>query len=143
MAEKTLRLLHVDDDEDDRFFVVRAARATALPIIVRNAANGHDALSMLQASGAWPDLLLLDIRMPRMSGFEFLEALKGIGGIEFPIVMYSSSDEERDIERAREMGAHAYCVKPSGLDQLVEFIKRLYHTWVRSEIPCEWPAKKG
>ena len=78
--------------------------------------------------------------MPEMSGFEVLEALKGEAA-ELAVVMYSSSEHERDIERARELGAHAYCVKPPGLEQLVEFIKVLYHSWVRAEKPCQWPAQ--
>jgi CheY-like chemotaxis protein len=140
MSVKTLHLLHVDDDENDRFFVARAVRAAALPIEVKNAPGGHEALAMLRIAVILPDLLLLDIKMPEMSGFDVLKALKGTAA-EVPVVMYSSSNHESDIEKARELGAHAYCVKPSGLTQLVEFIKRLYHAWVRSETPCEWPAK--
>ena len=139
MSEKTLHLFHVDDNEDDRFFVARAVRAAALPIEVRNADGGHEALTMLRTAAIRPDMLLLDIKMPETSGFDVLEALKG-DGAELPVVMYSSSNHESDIERARELGAHAYCVKPSGQTQLVEFIQRLYHSWVRSEKPCEWPA---
>ena len=138
MSEKTLRLFHVDDDENDRFFVARAVRATALPIEMRNAAGGHEALAMLRAAAILPDLLL-DVKMPEMSGFDVLEALKREAA-GLAVVMYSSSEHESDIERARELGAHAYCVKPPAFGQLVEFIKRLYHSWVRSERPCEWPA---
>ena len=142
MSEKTLRLFHVDDNEDDRFFVARAVRVAALPIDVRNAAGGEEALAMLRTAGVWPDMLLLDIKMPEMSGFDVLEALKR-EGVVMLVVMYSSSSQELDIERARELGAHAYCVKPPGLEQLVEFIKGLYQSWVRAEKPCEWPAKAG
>ena len=140
MNEKTLHLFHVDDDEDDRFFLARAVRASALPIIVSNAESGAEALGRLRASASLPDMLLLDIRMPQMSGFEFLEALNGANGKTVPVVMYSNSDQPTDVERARELGAHAFCVKPAGLGQLVEFISRLYHAWTRSELPCEWPA---
>jgi DNA-binding NarL/FixJ family response regulator len=139
MTEKTLLLFHVDDDENDRFFVARAVRAAALPIDVRNAACGEEALTMLRTAAILPHILLLDIKMPAMSGFEVLKAVKR-DAAQLLVVMYSSSDHEEDIERARELGAHAYCVKPPGLEQLVEFVRRLYQAWVRSEVPCEWPA---
>ena len=141
MSEKTLRLFHVDDNEDDRFFVARAVRAAALPIDMQNAAGGEEALLMIRAAAVWPDMMLLDIKMPGMSGFDVLEALETGEGVKLLVVMYSSSSHERDIERARALGAHAYCVKPQGLEQLVEFIKGLYHSWAREEKPCEWPAK--
>ena len=121
-------------------FVARAVRAAELPIEVKNAPGGPEALAMLRTAAIPPDMLLLDVKMPEMSGFDVLKELKSTGP-EVPVVMYSSSSQESDVERARELGAHAYCVKPSGLTQLVEFIKRLYHTWLRSEKPCEWPAK--
>ena len=140
MSDKRLQLLHVDDDEDDRFFLARAVRAAAVPITITDAKSGPEALRKLQASAVSPDMLLLDIRMPQMSGFEFLEALKRIGKTSLPVVMFSNSQHQSDIERARQMGAHAYCVKPSGLDQLVDFVKRLYQAWTRAEVPCEWPA---
>ena len=140
MREKILRLFHVDDDADDRYFVARAVRAAALPIEVQNAPGGHEALAMLRSAVVRPDMLLLDIKMPEMSGFEVLKALKKTAA-EIPVVMYSSSDHDSDVEQARELGAHAYCVKPSGLTQLVEFINRLYHAWLRSEKPCEWPER--
>jgi CheY-like chemotaxis protein len=142
MIESTLRLFHIDDDEDDRFFVQRAVRAAALPILLSHAASGPEALTRLQAGEIIADLLLLDIRMPGMSGFEFIEAFKrAVAPPRPPIVVYSNSDQERDVERARELGAHAYCVKPSGLQPLVEFVTRLYHSWREGEIPCEWPQR--
>jgi CheY-like chemotaxis protein len=140
MRERTLHLLHVDDDENDRFFVVRAARGAGVPINVQNAPSGHDALAMLRSGAARADMLLLDIKMPGMSGFEFIEALQREEMATLPIVVYSTSEQESDIQRARKMGVHAYCVKPAGLGELVEFMKHLYEAWVRSEVPCEWPG---
>ena len=143
MSEETLHILHIDDDEDDRFFLMRAARATALPIVITNAESGAQALVRLRTAPKVPDMLLLDIRMPAMSGFDLLQVLKETIHAHVPVVMYSNSDQPSDVERARALGAHAYCLKPSGLQHLVQFMRRLYNAWLKRELPCEWPPKLG
>ena len=139
MSEGTLHILHIDDDDDDRFFLMRAVRATALPILVTNAQSGAEALDRLRAATALPDMLLLDIRMPAMNGFDVLERLRQTIHAHVPVIMYSNSDQPSDVERARALGAHAYCVKPSGLEHLVQFVRKLYHSWLTRELPCDWP----
>jgi len=139
-VDKPLRLLHIDDDENDRFFLQRAVKTADVPIQIEVALDGERALTWLKSAAALPDLILADIRMPRMSGLEFLEAVKKTDRRDVPVVMFSNSVYQGDIERARELGAKAYCVKPAGMAELVEFAKRLYGSWARSELPCEWPG---
>ena len=138
-VEKPLYLLHIDDDENDRFFFQRAVKTASVPIKIEVAIDGERALDWLKSTSAPPDLILADIRMPRMSGLEFLEAFKRTERRLVPVVMFSNSIYRADIDRARELGADAYCVKPAGIADLVEFVKRLYGSWTRSELPCEWP----
>jgi len=56
-----------------------------------------------------------------------------------PVMMFSTSGHQRDVEQAREMGAEAYSVKPLTFEELVHFVKRLYSVWARGEIGGEWP----
>ena len=86
------------------------------------ARGGQEALDMLahaDAQGQRIDMVLLDINMPGMDGFEMLERLRGHGSLgNTPVVMCTGSTYDRDIERARELGAAGYMVKPPSLDQL-------------------------
>lgn len=142
MSDERLHVLHVDDDENDLFFFARAVRVAELPIVVTEARAAEEALAFLTTCGRPPDLVLLDIRMPTMSGFEFFEELKRTERANVPVVMFSSSEHDTDILRAKDLGAHAYCVKPADLEALVEFVKRLYRAWTRGELPCEWPVNR-
>jgi len=138
---RPMRIFYVDDDENDRLLLAKAVRKAELPIVLDTADSGRAALATLTKKTALPDLLLLDIKMPEMSGFDLFGALKAAGVAHIPVVMFSSSSEARDVQRAKDMGAHAYCVKPTGLDEIVEFIKGIYWGWVRQQIPCEWPEQ--
>ena len=137
-----MRIFYVDDDENDRVLVARAVRTSGLPIIVEEAEGGEAALALLRLQEKLPDVLLLDIKMPGMSGFEFLERLERAGRGTMPVVMFSSSEQPKDVQRAGGMGVHAFCIKPAGAPELIEFLHRLYWGWMRSEIPCEWPKDR-
>lgn len=140
MLGKTLHLLHVDDNETDRLFLSRAAENSGLPIHVEMAKNGEQALKMLEDFEVVPDMILLDIRMPMMSGFEVLQKMKGREELrDLSIVMFSTSGETRDMTEARALGAHAYCLKPSTLEELGKLVKKLYQSWLEGTISEGWP----
>jgi len=139
MTGKVLHLLYVDDDESERLFLVRTVATSELPIQLQCVAGAEAGLKVLEARTILPDLILLDIRMPMISGFEFLEIVKRREYVrEIPVMMFSNSYQAKDIERARELGADFYYVKPASLDEFGMFIRRLYESWLRSEIPREW-----
>ena len=139
MAERTLHLFHVDDNENDRFLFNRAIATTGLPIHLVSAASGEEALRLLNSFEQPPDLVLLDIRMPEMSGLELLEALKSGRHADLQIAMYSTSDHDTDVVRAKDLGAVAYYVKRGGFEGLVDFLRRLYETWDSLGTVSEWP----
>ena len=137
---KTLQLLYVDDDENELFFFRRAVRLASVPIAIEAAEDGEQALERLQLGETMPDIVLLDIRMPRMSGFEVLEEVRRRGRTrELPVIMFSTSSHDMDIRRAKELGATTYCVKPGGVEDLTRFVQRLYDVWTRGEVPSAWP----
>jgi len=110
--------------EDDR--ILRKAGEVSLKkkgYEVIPAVDGEDALA--KARDHKPDLVLLDVMMPKMNGFEVLEALKGEAGIrDIPVIMLTNLAQTDDIERAKRSGAHSYLVKSNmNLDELAAKIK--------------------
>src|ERR1051325_7636490 len=111
-----LNVLHVEDDSDDAFFFGRALRKVWPGCEVYRVANGEQALKYLNScdGSGFPDLMILDLKLPGMSGFEVLgwmrsqDRLKGL-----PVVVLSGSSLEIDRKQASELGASAYLVKSS------------------------------
>lgn len=119
-----LRLLIVDDEED--FASTLARRLELRGMRVTCAPGGREGLDALAASP--PDLLLLDMRMPGMSGVEVLAALRegrATPASRFlPVIIVSGHAEERDFARAEELGIQGYVAKPVDFDELLQAILR-------------------
>ena len=114
MAEPR-RILLVEDSDDDRYITTYVLRKRWPDIEILDAWNGEEAIEVLERCGdAPPDLILLDINMPLMNGHEFLECWFGERGMTTPtVVMLSSSDQNADVARMREVPAvREYLVKP-------------------------------
>jgi CheY-like chemotaxis protein len=110
--------------EDDR--ILRKAGEVSLKkkgYEVISAVDGEDALA--KARDHTPDLVLLDVMMPKLNGFEVLYALKGEAGLrDIPVIMLTNLEQPSDIQRAKEAGAHSYLVKSNmNLDDLAARIK--------------------
>jgi len=127
-------VLAAEDEESDAILLQVAFERTGLGknlVIVR---DGHEAIEHLKRcvpdakgnSDPLPRLLLLDLKMPRMTGFDVLIWLRDKPQFkDLPVVVLSSSSHESDIERARELGAWDYHIKPHGLSQFVQLIQQL------------------
>ncbi len=128
-------VLFIDDDEAFHMIVRRVCRRIPAVGAVLEAKNGAEALEMLggaaRGGGELPDLAFVDINMPVLDGFGFLEGLQELIR-EFPsvskvkpVVMMSSSSQTRDQERARELGADEYIEKGMSLAEIAESIGRV------------------
>ena len=114
-----LRICLIDDDPDHVLIITRAIRELGDESTVQAASDGDEALAWLRSAEKLPDLILLDINMPGLSGFDVLEALKADERLKsVPVVMLTSSDASADVARAYELGASGYISKPSYLHDL-------------------------
>lgn len=127
-------VLIIDDDEVFNFLTQRVIEAIGFANNIRTALNGIEALESLKESiscNSLPDLILLDINMPLMNGFEFLENLKCS---DFPnkekicIAILSSSSNSSDIEMANQYGIKYYFTKPLLEDDLQNLLKKEFYS---------------
>lgn len=132
-------ILHVDDDDNDQLFFNLAHRQTRLPANIVEVSDGEQAIDYLDRKGDYadrerspmPSLVLLDLKLPRQSGFEVLEWIRDKSRFDrMPVIILSSSDEPSDKHRAFMTGADCYLVKPVSVSRLVEMVKYLHRIWL-------------
>lgn len=128
-------VLLAEDNPLDALLVQRVICKTHLPISLQRVENGEKAIEYLQGKGVYadrerypfPSLLLTNIRMPRLSGFELLAWIKQQPHLknDLLVVVMSAFGEPRTVERAESLGAVAHYVKPSGLYELEAFLRNI------------------
>jgi len=142
-------VLLADDDPNDVFLLQRAFQKTNIANPLRVVRDGEEAMAYLSGQDQYADrqrhplpvLLLLDLKMPRKSGFEVLRWLRQQSGLKrLPVVVLTSSNQSPDINKAFDLGANSYIVKPGGFDSLVEMVKNLNLYWL---ILNEKPQLRG
>ena len=137
MDEKLLHILLVDDDEVDVMNVQRAFKRNNIsnPLYVAN--NGLEALEMLRGQAAIPGprrLILLDLNMPKMSGLEFLRAIREDPALRpLTVVVLTTSDDERDRIEAYNLNVAGYILKPVTFTAFVEAMATLNKYWTINE----------
>lgn len=118
-----IKLLLIDDDEDDRDFFKMAVEEVAYPVHCELAPSAQHALDILAQKQFLPDFIFLDLNMPGIDGRACLKELKRNPHTEpIPVVVFSTSCEQHDVEETKQMGAMFFMTKPSGIDQLVRNI---------------------
>src|SRR4051812_37258991 len=123
-------ILIVEDSEDDFEATIRAFKRANLKNPVEWASSGQQALDMLATMAVKPGLILLDLNMPGLDGRKTLEAIKSNAHWrKIPVVILTTSDDERDIEGCYALGANTYVQKPVDLDGLFAAIQRLKEYW--------------
>jgi CheY-like chemotaxis protein len=132
-------VLIAEDDPNDVFLLKRAFEKAGVnnPVIV--ARNGQEAIDYLNGSGKFtdraahplPGLMFLDLKMPLVDGFDvlaWLNARKMNGKV--PVVVLTSSNQERDIKQAQQMGADDYRIKPQQFEELLQIVKEIHERWL-------------
>ena len=132
-------VLLVEDDLNDIFLVKRAFKMAHIQNPLQVVTDGQEAIHYLRGEGKYadraqyplPKLIVMDIKMPRRTGFEVLELVKGNGKplCRIPIVIVSASDNPSDINRAYELGANAYMVKPVDFRAVEHLFSSITHYW--------------
>jgi CheY-like chemotaxis protein len=138
MDNNQFTVLLVEDDLNDIFLVKRAFKAACIQNPLQVVTDGLEAIHYFRAEGKYadretyplPKLVVMDIKMPRRSGFEVLEWLKSDPLLRrIPVVIVSSSDNPMDIDRAYELGANAYMVKPMDFRAVEHLFQSITHYW--------------
>jgi CheY-like chemotaxis protein len=133
-------ILLIEDDPADARLIQRALGKLGLTDVVTRLNNGEDAVSYLRGDEPFenrrsyplPSLILLDIKLPRRNGFEVLQWLRKQADVlrRTPVVMLTSSRHAVDVNRAYDLGANSYLVKPESYDQLAELGRRIKEYWM-------------
>jgi len=130
LADGVQTILIVEDSEDDYEATIRAFKRTNLKNPIRRAASGTEALSILRESDTHPGLILLDLNMPGIDGRRILAIIKSNPVMrKIPVVVLTTSSDERDVEECYTLGANTYIQKPVDLDGLFAAIQRLKEYW--------------
>ena len=141
--KNTERILVAEDDPQDAFFLKREFGKAGIPISLHFVQDGQEVIDYLEGKGIFadrqtypmPDLVLLDLKMPRLNGFDVLGWLRKQAGLKrLPVIIFSSSAELTDINRAYDLGANSYLVKPHAVEELSALVNRLKTYWVDSNI---------
>jgi CheY-like chemotaxis protein len=137
-------ILILEDDENDAFLLIRALHKNKIqgPILVLP--DGTAGVAYLKGEGPyadriqfpWPRVLIVDIKMPKMNGLEFLEWLKKDPEFSIiPTLILSSSNQAADVARAYKSGANSFLVKPGNFADLESLVKVISEYWQRCIVP--------
>jgi CheY-like chemotaxis protein len=147
---KPERVLVAEDDPTDAFFLERTFSKMGVPVVLHFVRDGQEVVDYLRGELSFadrrvhplPDLLLLDLKMPRLDGFDVLKWLRQQPVLKrLPVVIFTSSGQADDINRAYDLGANSYLVKPHAMDDLAGLVERFKQYWVEANrIPCQTAA---
>lgn len=134
---KPFKIIIADDDNDDVQLTKDCFNESQLPIQIEDVGDGQTLLDHLNdlvddsRSKHLPQLILLDINMPRKSGFEVLQELKQSEYLrKIPVVVFSTSHAQKDVELAYELGASCFVSKPNSFDEWCDKMSKLGRFWI-------------
>jgi CheY-like chemotaxis protein len=130
MMDTPFDILVIEDDIDDQYLINDAFKQSAGTFNLKFASHGAEALEMISNHHYFPNLILLDINMPVMNGFEVLEQLRSsIHFWRIPVLVLTTSSTPADIDRAYELGATSLIIKPSKHGDLLKLVEQIKSYW--------------
>ncbi len=133
---KPMRVLLVDDNPGDLRLMLEVLQGNPMIKSIESALGGEETLNLLEhhlreSPRLLPDLIILDIKMPSMGGLEVLARIKTDDLLKrIPVVMLTSSQDDRDVAMAYEQHANCYITKPVELEQYVDVVKAIEAFWI-------------
>jgi DNA-binding response OmpR family regulator len=124
---KTVHILLIEDCAGDTLLAQQALEFCPIPIKLHIARDGEQGLGMLAAADFTPSLIILDLNMPRISGFTFLRRYQPK---DIPVIVFSVSSSEVDKQFALELGASEYVQKPIELDAFADVVCQIVMNWL-------------
>jgi len=132
LAMENVDILLVEDNMEDAGLTIRALKKHHLANNILHLQDGDEAINFLfSASNNLPKLILLDMKMPKVDGIEVLRRIKSDNDLKvIPVVMLTSSKEERDVIESYKLGVNAYIVKPVEFDHFVKAVADMGFFWM-------------
>jgi CheY-like chemotaxis protein len=136
----SVSILIADDDTQDTMLIRLAVKRAALGLRLESVTDGAEAIDYLMGRARYsdrqahpfPSLMLLDLKMPRLGGFDVLQYVRSQPGLrQLPVVIFSSSDDPKDIQRAYNEGANSYLCKPHSNEDLSALLRALEEYWCK------------
>lgn len=147
-----INILIADDDEEDRFLAINALEENRIKNNIFTVKDGEDLMEFLRNLGKYsdktqyplPDLILLDLNMPRKNGMEALLDIRGDENLKhIPVVILTTSKEEEDILKTYRLGVNSFITKPVSFEGLVDVMKALKIYWLQIvKLPHEQRGEK-
>ena len=142
MSHKSLTILHIEDDDIDSMVMGRAFKTLEIPHPIVRAHDGLDALNMLKGENGkeklnpLPDIVIIDLNMPRMNGIEFLQEIRSDENLRHLLVyVITTSNDEKDKAQAFRYNVAGYILKPVNLESFKEVLSALKNFWNICEFP--------
>ena len=138
MIDRAKLILLVEDDPDHELLTIRALQKSNIANDIRVAHDGEEALGLLFGANAIrPQVVLLDLKLPKADGLEVLRRIRQTDSTRLlPVVVLTSSDEERDVVRSYQLGVNSYIRKPVNFTDFAEATRQLGMYWlVLNECP--------
>jgi CheY-like chemotaxis protein len=143
MSKVKHHILHVEDNQDDALLIELGFRKLRQPCTMTCVEDGAAAIAYLKGEGPYadreryplPTLALMDIKIPRYSGLEVLEWIRGQASFRgLPVVIFTSSRNQEDIRRAYDLGVNAYLVKSVELEELQDTLRAVVDFWLNKNV---------